>query len=253
MKKAFIVTSAIDVDNSYPLTYNPVRSYFSNEERLRQTISTVAALDLRSDPDTTIYILDISENWITYKVFFLYQKNLKFISIRDQFPEIVETVTTHPNKSHCECLIMSNFLRKYKEELDQFDYTIKLSGRYFIDGSFDVDIFNKYNTDKIFYKEPHVWEWNDSWNYGLVDYREQQGDNTLRQYCSVLYGWGRKHNTTFLDILTASSTMLGQASMSHMDIETLSYYFTRPYEKDIIETDWIVYGWDGASGQFKRY
>jgi hypothetical protein len=248
MKKAFIVTSAIEVDVNYP-----VQSYFSNEERFRHTMTTIATLDLRSDSDTVIYLLDISENWNIYQEFLFYQKNLKFISIKEQFPDLYNKVITHPHKGHCECLIMSSFLREYKDELKQFDFIIKLSGRYFIDSSFDVSIFNKYNTDKIFYKEPQCFEWNDLWQYDLVDNRQEQGDNSLRQYSPIIYGWGRKHTDTFLDIFTASATMLDQPSMSHMDIETLSYYFTRPYKNDIIETDWIVYGWDGTFGHFKRY
>jgi uncharacterized radical SAM superfamily protein len=77
MKKAFIVTSSIEVNNNHPLSYSPVRSYFSNEERFRQTIMTVASLDLISDSETVIYILDTSENWSTYKAQLSYQKNLK--------------------------------------------------------------------------------------------------------------------------------------------------------------------------------
>ena len=113
MKKAFIVTSSIEVNNNHPLSYSPVRSYFSNEERFRQTIMTVASLDLISDSETVIYILDTSENWSTYKAQLSYQKNLKFISVKDEFPEIYNTVTTHPQKSHCECLALSKFIRKY--------------------------------------------------------------------------------------------------------------------------------------------
>jgi hypothetical protein len=41
--------------------------------------------------------------------------------------------------------------------------------------------------------------------------------------------------------------------MAHYDIETLSYYFTRPHEKQIIETDWKVCGWDGTSARFMYY
>jgi hypothetical protein len=36
----------------------------------------------------------------------------------------------------------------------------------------------------------------------------------------------------------------------HYDVETLIHFYTRPYEKDIIEVDWKIYGWKGASGEF---
>ena len=253
MKKAFIITSAIEVNNDFPLTYSSKRSHFNTDERLRQTIVSVAALDLLGKTDTTIYLLDVSTNWSTFAELFRYQANLKFISVAEQFPEIHQQATTHPNKSYCESLIMSTFMRKFATELKEYDFVFKLSGRYFVDGSFDPSICNEQNLDKIFYKRPLEFQWRDEWNYHIVDRRKEQGTNTLRQYCSVLFGWGREHHNHFLDIFTGMTSMLNQPSMMHLDIETLGYFLTRPFADKIIETTWIVYGWDGASGKFWRY
>ena len=252
MKKAFIITSAIEVDNNFPLTYSDKRSHFSNEERLRQTIMSIAFVDRLRD-DITIYLLDTSKDWTKFRDLFRYQRNLKFISVAEEFPDIHEKVTTHPNKSYCECLMMSHFLRKYKMEFMQYDFVFKLSGRYFLDGSFDIGICSEENSNKIFYKRPLEFEWRDEWNYNLVDRRKEQGTNTLRQYVSILFGWTKPHYDHFLDMFTGMSCLLNQPSYSHLDIETLGYYFTRPFEQDIIENEWIVYGWDGASGKFWRY
>ena len=252
MKKAFIITSAIEVDNSFPLTYSDKRSHFSNEERLRQTIMSIAFVDRLRD-DITIYLLDTSKDWTKFRDLFRYQRNLKFISVAEEFPDIHEKVTTHPNKSYCECLMMSHFLRKYKMEFMQYDFVFKLSGRYFLDGSFDIGICSEENSNKIFYKRPLEFEWRDEWNYNLVDRRKEQGTNTLRQYVSILFGWTKPHYDHFLDMFTGMACLLNQPSYSHLDIETLGYYFTRPFEQDIIENEWIVYGWDGASGKFWRY
>lgn len=253
MKKAFIITSAIEVSNDHPLTYSSVRSIFSADDRLRHTVMTVAALDMLSDSDTTIYLLDTSDNWLQYRNTFLYQKNLKFISVRDEFPEVHQTITSHPNKSHCETLLLATFMRAYKVELEQYDFLIKMSGRYFLDSSFDTSIFNVYNKDKIFYKKPREYAWNDSWGYDMVDNRAEQGNQMLRQYCSVVFGWGKGYNPQFLDMFTGAAEILSQESCKHYDIETLGYFFTRPFKNDIIETDWIVYGWHGTDGQFMRY
>lgn len=253
MKKAFIVTSAIEINNDFPLTYSKKRSHFDTDERLRQTIVSIATLDLLGDSDTTIYLLDVSTNWQTFEQLFQYQRNLKFISVKEHLPDIHTEATTHPNKSYCESIIMSNFLRKFKQELKEFDYIFKLSGRYFVDKSFDITICNEDNLDKIFYKRPLEFQWRDEWNYHIVDRRQQQGTNTLRQYCSVLFGWGKDHYDHFLDIFTGMASMLKQPSMIHLDIETLGYFLTRPFEKQVIETSWIVYGWDGATGKFWRY
>lgn len=254
MKKAFIVTSALNVDNANPLTYSDKRTHFGTDDRIRHTAMTVATLDMKSDDNTVIYLLDCSAGGgADNSNLFGYQKNLRFINVATEFPEIYQQVTTHPNKSHCECLMLAAFMRKYRTELLAFDFIFKISGRYFTDSSFDTTVFNKYNRNKIFYKTPLEFDWSDSWGYNIVDRREQQGDNKLRQYCSVLYGWGNEHFDHFLDMYTAVACMLDLPSMIHMDIETLGYYFMRPFERDIIETDWIVYGWDGTSGRFMRY
>ena len=145
MKLAFIITSCIEVKNEHPLTYSKVRSYFSNEERFRQTITTVASLDALTKNDSTIYLVDTSEHCEPYRNNFWYQPNLKFISIKEEFPEIFDIVTSHPNKSYCECLILHTVMTKYKEEFLAYDYVLKISGRYFSDSSFDKDIFKQYN------------------------------------------------------------------------------------------------------------
>lgn len=252
MKKAFLVTSSIDVDNNYPLTYTKTRTFFSPEERLRQTVMTMTCLDLVSDQDTEIYVLDNSEN-SEYRHQFAWGPNIKFISIKEEFPEIHQILRTHPHKSYCECKMLTTFLKERRQQLEHVDYFIKLSGRYFTDSRFNISIFNENNLDKMFYKKPLKFEWHDSWGYGLIDLRKEQGDNKLRQYCTVLYGWGRERHGNMMDMLTALQTMCLRQEMYHMDVESLSYFFTRPFEKQVIETDWLVYGWEGASGRFMRY
>jgi hypothetical protein len=253
MKKAFIVTSSIEVDNAHPLSYSPIRSYFSTEERLRQTVMTVSSIDTVSPADTQIYIVDTSDNYHLYENFFYWQPNVRYVSIRKEFPGIHESITTHRNKSYCETLLMSTFIRAYQAELKQFDYFFKLSGRYFLNRSFNDSLLTQHNTDRLFFKHPLAYEWSDSWGYGLVDRRAEQGDNKLRQYCTVLYGWGRGYHDRMLDLLTAVPPMLDSPRMSTLDIETLTYHLTRPWANDVIETDWTITGWLGAGGEFMRY
>jgi hypothetical protein len=253
MKKAFIVTSGIEINGANPLTYSQSRSYFSNEERLRQTVATIASVDQATDDETTIYLVDISDNWQNYQSIFSYQKNLKYVSVKNEFPEIFTEVTTHPQKSRCECLTLATFMQRYKQELKQYDFLFKFSGRYLLDRSFDISLFNESNQDKLFYKKPLKWEWNDSWGYSMVDLRKEQNDNYLNQYSSVLVGWTQPYQDRMVNIFNSVAAILSNQSMYHYDVETLSYYFARPYASDIIETDWKVYGWLGTSGQFVRY
>lgn len=253
MKKAILVTSVIDIDNNHPLTYSKTRSYFSNEERFRQTIFTLTALDLVMDNDTTIFLVDASENSEAYKGILSYQKNLVYVDIRKDFPEIYKLIKTHPHKSYCEALLQLSFYERYKDVLKEYDYLFKLSGRYFFDSNFNFNLCTEENTDKFFFKQPITFEWSDTWGYGMVDRRSIQGDNKLRQYSSVLYGWGQKNHERMLDIYRVVAEFTNNPKTYHYDVETLLYFFTREYENNIIETDWKIFGWTGVDGKFLRY
>lgn len=253
MKTAFIITSTINCDNQFPLTYSPVRTFFDAEERFRQTLYTINSIDQATDAkDTVIYLLDSSPNWGEYLHRVLFQKNLRFISVAFDFPQEYEVIKSHPNKTRCESLMMSCFLNKHAKELEEFDYVFKISGRYFINSSFDINIINN-NENKIFYKKHLEHDWQEHWGYNMVDRRALQGDNKLRQYCSVVFGWGKKYQKNFADLYTAMASITERKEMYHYDIETLGYYLTRPWAEDIIETDWIVHGWHGPDGKFVRY
>jgi hypothetical protein len=254
VSKAVIITSCIEVNNIYPLTYSKTRSAFSNEERWRQTITSVAAIDIAMGRENTIiYLIDASENYQQYKDTLKYQTNLRFISIKEEFPEIFDIVRCHPNKTFCECTILKNFITKYKEELAEQDFIFKFSGRYFLDSSFNINHIIPYNNNTIFFKYPMVHEWQDWWGYQMVDQRSQQGDNKLKQYSTVLFGFGNQQISNILDIIGKIVDLLSNQKMLHYDMETLIYYYTRSLKNHIIETDWVVYGFHGADGRFVRY
>lgn len=253
MKKAFIITSSIEVDNSYPWTYSSVRSHFSNEERFRQTVCTLTNLDCLRDKDTSIFLLDNSDNTINYMSNLSFYNNFLYFSVKDKMPNIYETTRNHPNKSYCEQLILSNFLDTYKQELSDFDFLFKLSGRYLIDKSFDINYFNHQTPGGYYFKKPLKFEWNNNWHYNLVDNRAKQNDNFLYQYCSVLYGWSKDQYDNYLNIAKVVTEFCCKPHLIHYDIETLLYFFTRQYESQIQEMPWIILGWDGTSGRFLRY
>lgn len=253
MKKLFIVTSAINISNEYPLTYSPIRSMFSAEQRLQQTIGTINSITLATkQEDTDIWLVDASDNYQDYLYFFTAYPNVHFVAVKEHFPEIHQQTITHPNKSYCESLILSNVLLKYYQSIAFYDYVFKLSGRYFVDHTFDLSTLES-TPDKIFVKHPMVHEWQDSWIQDLVDLRQEQGNNLLYQYSSVLFAWGKKYQLYFRDHFTAIAAMINQPTMTQYSLETLNYYFTRSYHADIIETDWCVTGWDGSNGNFLRY
>mgnify|MGYP003341374179 CR=1 FL=1 len=249
MNKVFVVGSSIETSNA-PLTYSPKRTVFSSEERFRQTIFTINSIR-NSFPDSKIMIVDSSNDYLEYYFLIKFFKNVEFIPLKELSAEAHQTVNSHPNKSLCESLLLNTYFRQYKKELKKYDYIIKGCGRYFY-WDFNNDLFTPENADKIFFKKPLNFEWNNSWNYQFVDRRTSE-NNRLYQYCTVLYGFGSMHLDKFIDINEATIHLLKQPQMSHYDIETLSYFLTRPYRDLIIETDWKVCGWDGTSGRFMYY
>lgn len=249
MKVAFIVSSSIQVDNQYPLTYSHVRSYFNDDERLRHTVFTINSLDRFKD-SSDIFLVDTSTDYIKYRKFFSYQSNLKYVSVCEEFSDICSEVISHPHKSRCEGLILNKFMTVYARELEKYDYVFKLSGRYFFDSSFSLDQLPE---DRMMFKTHQAFNWRDEWGLGYLDLRADQGDNTLRQYSSVLFGWDTAFNPIMKNLFLQIANTVVEPGKSGSDMETLLYYFTRLYESSIIEYNWIVYGWTGTSGQFVRY
>lgn len=250
MNSVFVVGSSIQTRN-IPLTYSKVRTVFSPEERFRQTIFTINSIR-NSFPQSKIYIVDSSEDYKQYQSLISYFRNVDFVPLKELDESAFEVVNTHRNKSLCESLLLNTFYNKFKRELQRYDYIVKGCGRYFY-FDFDSSFFTENNKEKIFFKKPLNFEWNNNWNYSFVDRRAHQKNNRLHQYCTVLYAFGSSRLNDMIDINTATIHLLDQDAMRHYDIETLSYYFTRTFEADVIETDWKVCGWDGTSARFMYY
>jgi len=250
MNNLFVVSSSIQPRDG-KFTYSKTRSIFKADERFRQTIFTVNSIRA-AFPDSKIVVVDSSEHCEEYFQTFLYFKNTQFIPLKLLSEEAFEIVNTHQNKSLCECLLLNTYFNKYKKEILQYDFVFKATGRYFY-YDFNSLLLTNENKDKIFFKKPLNFPWNNSWKYDFIDRRNLQNNDRLHQYCTVLYGFGSQHIENFIDINEAVIHFLKQPSMYHYDIETLSYYLTRAFEEKIIEVDWKVSGWDGTSGRFMYY
>jgi len=253
MKKAVIITSCIEVDNNYPLTYSNLRAAHNTDQRYQQTLETLYNCMCNFDKDTHYFLVDVSLNPEQFEQGFNFVPNFHFIKIKDEFPEILESVRTHPNKTYCETTFLGLFLEKYKDQLLEFDFFIKLSGRYQISDNFDVKFFNR-NTPRGFYvKEKLEWEWFDVWKYDLVDRRTLQNNNKLYQYCTVIYGWSKEYFNSNIEILKEMSRICGVEWGLKYDMETLLYFLTRPYEDNVYEQPWVIEGLIGTNGQLQKY
>jgi len=250
MRNLFVVGSSIKPKTGR-FTYSEKRSIFEADERFRQTIFTVNSIQA-SFPNATIVIVDSSEDCMEYIRTFYHFKNVEFISLRDLSKEAFDIVNTHTNKSLCESLLLNTYYKQFKNKIKEYDFVFKATGRYFY-FDFNDQLLIKENKDKIFFKRPLNFEWNDSWKYSFVDRRKEQNNNRLHQYCTVLYGFGAEYLDKFIDMNEAAIHLVNHPKMYHYDVETLSYYFTRAFEKNIIEVDWKVSGWDGTSGRFMYY
>ena len=250
MNKLIVVGSSIQPREG-KFSYSNTRSSFSTEERFRQTVFTINSLR-NSIPDAKIMVVDSSDDYMQYYAQLAFIKNVEYIPLKTISYNAFETVNTHRNKSYCECLLLNTFYKAYKKEIDNYDYIVKATGRYFY-YDFDDSLFNEQNVDKIFFKKPLKFKWDDAWRYSMIDRRHIQKDNMLRQYCTVLYAFAKQHLNSMIDINEATMNFIDSQEMTHYDIETLAYYLTRPYDDRMIETDWVVSGWDGVSGRYMYY
>ena len=249
MRKLFVVTSTIQPREG-KFSYSKTRSYFTAEERFRQTIFTVNSIQ-NLFPNDDIVIVDSSDEYNEYIETFTIL-GVKFIPLKEISSEAFEIVNSHLSKSLCECLMLNSFFKYYKNQLSEYDFIVKACGRYFY-SNMNEQMFNEQNKYKMFFKHPMRFKWDNSWKYQFVDLRKTDGQNVLSQYCTVLYAFGISHLQKIIDINETAIHIIEQPEMYHYDIETLSYYLTRPYKNEIVEVDWRVSGWDGTSGKLMHY
>lgn len=254
MNKCFYVSSCIETDPTAPLTYAPKRSVFATDERYRQTLITVNTIKCL-EPEATVYVLDASVNWEGYKSLFeLLFDRCQYVPMKQLCrPKDYQDIRTHPNKSLGESIQLRDFLYAYDQELRQYDFLFKISGRYVINDRYDAHYFDDSKLNSIFFKSPLVYEWQEKWNWMKTDVRQEEGHNYFKQYCSVFYGYGQGHLDTFKSLYAGMVGILKHPSMLGYDVETLLYYLLKDYQPVICELPIRVMGWEGPSGHLMRY
>lgn len=248
--KIIVIGSSIQAKPG-KFTYSKTRSFFSQEERLRQTIFTVNSFRNSFD-DAKIVIVDSSEDYEDIQNTFNFFKNVEYIPLKELNYNAFKIVNNHEHKSLCEAVLLNTYYEQYKKEIMAYDFHIHGCGRYF-NWNLTQELFTEENKDKIFFKKPISFPWDDNWDYSKIDLRHQTGKNILDQYCTVLYAFGTCHLQSFIDINDVVIHLLKRNDSSHFDIEILLYYLTRHFKSCIIETDWKVCGWDGTSGRLMYY
>jgi hypothetical protein len=251
MKKLIIVCSSIQTNNQFKFSHGSTRSAFTDEERFRQTLYTLNCLR-NIFPEDEIIVVDCSFSNFQYYKEHCDLFNAKYYPFALNHPEQHKIITTHSSVAYCESLMLKTFFKLNKAYLNQFEFIIKTTGRY-VYHNLDASIFSEENKNKLFFKNPWKFEWQDYWNFDMVDLRKEQNDNYLYQYSTVLYGLSTSYLNHFIDMFETLNHVIDRPEHSNFDMETSMYFFTRPFQESIIHTDWKLMGWEGAHAKFMCY
>lgn len=237
-KNCFIITSSIEVDNNYPLDLwndRRVRSDFCNEERYRQLCYTL--FNLRNiDRDAKIYVIDTSFDYEKYYSLESLYSNITYYPLAKHNQGAALITNINNNKSYCEALLLHSFVSANLEELSQYDFIIKMSGRY----SFEMNV-NDLQKDKIMFVRKYE--------------RQNNPENIYYIIPSTIYALDTKFLNLYVDILHKICGVLGENDETYAiySMETMLYDYTKEYEEDIVYTGWITRGFSGISKGYIWY
>jgi hypothetical protein len=248
MKIAFYISSVINLDNTNGFGHNPIRSAFPPAERFRQTQFTIANIKSLF-PDARIFLFEIGHNVDQIRADLKYVHNLTVISAEELDSVVTELCRTNESKGTCETAATLLFLKNYIDVLKEYDYVIKISGRYFFT-SIDKSILNQENTNKYICKQIQDWEWKSHWGYPEI----LKKDNRLFWAPSQSYAVGKD----LLDDLQQSLYKIYEYYINNpelakiLDFECLLYQYVLQ-DKPYIEVPWIAGGWSGQTGVYNEY
>jgi hypothetical protein len=249
-KIAVIVSSAIDVDGpSFSYAPESPRTFFTPEERFRQTIGTIVNLSSKF-PHATIFVVESGapneEHKQNFKKLF---ENVEYVAIKDLDADLYERVRNHKNKSFCESASVLCFMEHYKTRLKEFDFVMKVSGRYLFDFGKTVEL----EENKIYFKHFKFFKWKPLWDefFKIVDNREEDGDQ-LGYACSAVYCFHINYLEEMMGVLTMVKHITNTTKYN-LDIESCLYYLTRHYKNDIINVDWRLIGFYGNMGKLVHW
>lgn len=151
-KNIVLITSKMVV-SSKPFSYVKTRSIFTKEERFIQTLHTIRSIREKI-PDAFIVLVDNSK-LTTIEIDSLRDKTDYFINIIDD-NELNYYTDEHELKLFSELSQQLMFYKHFIKKIDvsKIKHFFKMSGRYYINDTFDYNIFN--NDSNIFKKNDTV-------------------------------------------------------------------------------------------------
>lgn len=255
MKDCFIVTSCIGTSKDSSFKGTNTRSFFSDDERLDQTIFALRVISQRN-PNSKIFLVDASEQEFA-EIFSYNIPNLSYIRLELLNPTVANVIRTHSSKSHCECLILLEFLRYFKKELKEYDFVTKMSGRYLYRHGNHSRFFIPENRNKFFFKEQLVWGGGtiDTFSDTVIP-KEILIEEKIHGFPTVMYGVGIEKIDVFESLISACAFASTENSkLYYVDIEYTINHFIRNLGlmNDIVTTDWFIDGKCGVTGNIMIY
>lgn len=132
-----IVTSVLNPVNK-PLDYSPIRSVYSSIDRIEQSINTISSVR-KNLGDVRILFVDCSAVLPSES-----KKIRNFLQANDQFIDLsdngsVASAVASINKSYGELMLLDWVTANISFDGDIY----KISGRYYLDNTFDFDILDR--------------------------------------------------------------------------------------------------------------
>lgn len=255
MKDCFVVTSCIGTSKNSSFKGTNTRSFFSDAERLDQTIFSLRVISQRN-PNSKIFLVDASEQEFP-EIFSYNIPNLSYIRLELLNPVMANVIRTHSSKSHCECLILLEFLRYFKKELKEYDFVTKVSGRYLYRHGDHSRFFIPANRNKFFFKEELVWGGPaiDTFSESIIP-KEILIEEKIHGFPTVMYGFGIEKLDVFEAVINACAfASTEHSNLYYVDIEYTINYFIRKlgFINDVVATDWFIDGRCGVTGNIMIY
>lgn len=144
MKNLVLITSVIHT-SSKPLSYSPIRSVFSSTERFIQTQNTIYSIREKI-PQVKILLVECSE--LTEEENEYFKNNCDYFFNVINEPNLLE-YTSSLSKSLGEGSMTIKAIEYIKNRGIEFDNLFKITGRYFLNDSFN---FNKFNNNYLCFR-----------------------------------------------------------------------------------------------------
>jgi hypothetical protein len=254
MNNCYVITSVIDIDNSCLLKEDQIRTILSTQERLDDTIKTIESI-FNQDSNATIFLVDGSKNY--FNVLIEKFPKLQYVQLETINASVGNIVRTHKSKSYGENIMLLEFLKHYKKKIvDNYDFLVKVSGRYYFTTHFIDDLIAA-NVNKFLFKKPVFWN-RQNLTY-IPEYflpTDMYVDDNLGGYYTVAYAVGAMQMNKYEIILNACCTMVDENSKYfYVDIEYIFYKIFNELELNntIHLVDWIIEGRGGQNGKYFRY